>query len=152
MNRFFYFLFSFTSFSSSSFTLPHIFGCNFSSVTQFLKQNKNTFCYLALLVSYCLFIGLFLVFWYWKILSIIGLFLPWDQDWLVIGVWRLRHARNTLSHLTHYLARNTLYHLAHFLICNTLSQFKHYFTEHIISHVTHYLTLNFILPIKSSHT
>ena len=139
MNRFFYFLFSFTSFSSSSFTLPHIFGCNFSSVTQFLKQNKNTFCYLALLVSYCLFIGLFLVFWYWKILSIIGLFLPWDQDWLVIGVWRLRHARNTLSHLTHYL------------ICNTLSHLKLYITEHIISHVTHHLTLKFIILITLFH-
>ena len=50
--------------------------------------------------------------WYWRILSIIGLLLPWDQDWLVIGVWRLRQrARNTLSRLEHLIASSYIHHI-----------------------------------------
>ena len=66
----------------------------------FLKHNQNIFIVLSDCLSRC--------FVYRGILSIIGLFLPWDQDWLVIGVWRLRHAQNTLSHLQHFISSSSL--------------------------------------------
>ena len=66
----------------------------------FLKHNQNIFI--------VLFDCLSRFFVYRGILSIIGLFLPWDQDWLVIGVWRLRHAQNTLSHLQHFISSSSL--------------------------------------------
>ena len=78
-----------------------------SNVTQFLKKKKDMFhvtFYFSSAGPLLPFYWRFPCVWYWKILSIIGPLLPWDQDWLVIGVWRLRHARNTLSHLEHLIS------------------------------------------------
>ena len=79
-----------------------------SNVTQFLKKKKDMFhvtFYFSSAGPLLPFYWRFPCVWYWKILSIIGPLLPWDQDWLVIGVWRLRHAQP----VTHYLTFSDSY-------------------------------------------